>query len=554
MDFKKVLLTTAAAFIAVAAVAGNKPNKNVPVRTDVPNKAFFKDLFVDSSIKIVQHDTLYAADWLGLSQETLRLEEEDTPENTGIEQMMLKGSAEDLNGRLLYPDGEPRFSCIYMYGGQSNNHGVIMGTAARERYRTFLTNGGSYVGSCAGAYICCLGCDTQGSRPGYIGMWPGICNEAAITGIWPAYVIPEGSPLLRYSSDSFGGDLRVEKIEHYNGPYFSTWATVPGTEVLAYNDIKDCILDGQPSLIAYKSDAFSGRLLISGGHPELEAQGEQLFLMSSMLRYAIDGRGCAKVKAVLENGESRAMTKGTLDNDPLHTMVGDLQCHNFAFSLPPKARNVKVRLEVLSNHNLSLRLAKGTYAFREDARYASENKELVKELSFDRLDAGVWYIGVQCEDTVTVKHSKEYDVYENTEVLNGVPYKISVSWDVAKVGDAVLQRGADINEKIKMLVSGENYKRNWDADSTVTSIVFKGGCRKVKNGVRLDHELSEEPVYLSYDGAGTVTISTPAAKFRTCGVLNYLFENFKALKKVDGFELIDLEGCIDAGEAAPKLP
>ncbi len=550
---KKILLTVITVFTCISVMANGKSKVYVPVRTDVPNKAFFKDLFVDSAIKIVQHDTLYAADFLGLSQETLRLED-DNPENNRIEQMVFCGSSEDLNGRLLYPDGEPRFGCICMYGGQSNNHGVILGTAGRETFRTFFANGGSYVGSCAGSYICGSGLTPNTTRPGYIGLWPGLCDEAAITGINPAYIIPEGSPLLEFSSDSFGGDFRVDGIEHYNGPFFDRWMDVPGTEVLAYNRIDSCILDGHPSMLARKNDAFTGRLIMSGGHPELASDGEQLTLMAAMLQYAIEGRGCAKVKTVLENAQCWDMTRGTLDNDPLHTMIGDLQCHHFAFSLPKKARNVKIRLEVLSCHSLSLRLAKGTYAFREDARYASENRELVKELSFDRLDAGVWYIGVQCEDTVTVKHGTGYDFYENTEVLNGVPYRISVSWDVAKVGDAVLQRGADINEKIKMLVSGENYKRNWDADSAVTSIVFKSGCRKVKHGVRLDHETSEEPVYLSYDGAGTVTISTPAVRFRTCGALNYLFENFKALKKVDGFGLIDLEGCIDAGEAAPKLP
>lgn len=550
---KKILLTVVTVFTCISVMAGGKCKVYVPLRTDVPNKAFFKDLFVDSAIKIVQHDTLYAADFLGLSQETLRLEE-DNPENNRIEQMVFCGSSEDLNGRLLYPDGEPRFGCIYMYGGQSNNHGVILGTAGRETFRTFFANGGSYVGSCAGSYICGSGLTPNETRPGYIGLWPGLCDEAAITGINPTYIIPEGSSLLKFSSDSFGGDFRVDGIEHYNGPYFDRWMDVPGTEVLAYNRIDSCILDGHPSMLSRKNNAFTGRLIMSGGHPELASDGEQLTLMAAMLQYAIEGRGCAKVKTVLENSQRWDMTKGTLDNDPLHTMIGDLQCHHFAFSLPKKARNVKIRLEVLSCHSLSLRLAKGTYAFREDARYASENRELVKEISFDRLDAGIWYIGVQCEDTVTVKHGTEYDVYENTEVLNGVPYRISVSWDVAKVGDAVLQRGADINEKIKMLVSGENYKRNWDADSTVTSIVFKSGCRKVKDGVRLDHEISEEPVYLSYDGAGTVTISTPAVRFRTCGALNYLFENFKALKKVDGFGLIDLEGCIDARESAPKLP
>lgn len=512
-------------------------SETVIVRTDVPNKAFFKDLFVDSAIKIVEHDTLFAADHLGLSQETLRLEE-DTPQNNEIEQRIFRGSEEDLNGRLLYPDGEPRFSCIYMYGGQSNNHGVIMGTAARERFRTFFANGGSYVGSCAGSYICCYGCDTKGPQPGYIGMWPGLCNEAAITGIWPSYVLAEDSPLLKYSGDSFGGDRRIDGIEHYNGPYFEDWASVPGTEVLAYNAIDSCILDGKPSLVSRKNDAFTGRLIMSGGHPELVAQGEQLELMSAMLQYAIDGRGCAKVKAVLRNGDSRDMTKGTLDNDPAHTMIGDLQCHHFAFSLPKKARNVRVRLEVLGRHNLSLRLAKGTYAFKEDAQYRVENADLLKKMSFDKLSDGVWYVSVQCEDTVNVVHGKNYDTYENTDILNGVPYRISVFWDVVKTGDAVLQRGADMNEKIKMLVSGENYKRNWAKDSTVTSIVFKTSCRKAKGSVRLDHESSEEPVYATYDGKGTVTIATAAVRMFSFDSLKYLYEGMTALKKVEGSEQI----------------
>lgn len=537
---KYILLTLTALLACYTASSRQKKHDHVIIRTDVSNKAFFKDLFVDSAIKIVQHDTLFAADHIGLSQETLRLEE-DNPENNRIQQSIFYGSDEDLNGRLLYPDGEPRFSCIYMYGGQSNNHGVILGTKGREVFRTFFKNGGSYIGSCAGAYICCFGCDTKGTQPGYFGMWPGLCNEAPITGIWPSYVIPEDSPLLKYSNNDFGGDRRIDGIEHYNGPYFADWSAVPGTEVLAYNEIKDCTLDGQPSLIARKNDAFTGRLLISGGHPELKADGEQMELMAAMLQYVVDGRGCAKVKTILGNGEIWEMTKGTTDNDPAHTMIGDLQCHNFAFNLPQKARNVKVRLEVLNSHNLSLRLAPGTFAFKEDACHRVENGERIKELNFGKLAAGVWYIGVQCEDTVSVKHCKEYDTYENTDVLNGVPYRISVSWDIAKTGDAVLQRGADINEKLKMLVSGESYKRIWAKDSTITAIVFRTGCKKIKDGVHLDHESSEEPVYASYDGNGTVTIATPAERFRSRGALDHMFENLEALKKVEGFELVNLE-------------
>lgn len=550
---KKVILTAVTVFSSISVFATGKCREYVPVRTDVPNKAFFKDLFVDSAIKIVQHDTLYAADFLGLSQETLRLED-DNPENNRIEQMVFCGSGEDLNGRLLYPDGEPRFGCIYMYGGQSNNHGVILGTSGRETFRTFFANGGSFVGSCAGSYICGSGLTPNEIRPGYIGLWPGLCDEAAITGINPSYIIPEGSPLLKFSNDCYGGDSRVDSVMHYNGPFFDRWMDVPGTEVLAYNRIDSCILDGHPSMLARKNDAFTGRLIMSGGHPELAFDGEQLSLMAAMLQYAIEGRGCAKVKTVLENAQRWDMTKGTLDNDPLHTMIGDLQCHHFAFSLPKKARDIRVRLEVLSGHRLSLRLAQGTYAFREDAQYSVEDGRLVKELYFDKLPSGVWYIGVQCEDTVTVKPDKVCDVYENTDVLNGVPYRISVSWNLARTGDAVLQKGADINEKIKMLACGEKYKRVWQKDSTVTSIVFKTSCRRHNDGLRLDHESSEEPIYATYDGKGTVTISTPAARFCNCGTIGHMFENLEALKKVEGFERIDLEGAIDASVAAPVLP
>ena len=146
------------------------------------------------------------------------------------------------------------------------------------------------------------------------------------------------------------------------------------------------------------------------------------------------------------------------------------------------------------------------------------------------------------------------DVYENTDVLNGVPYRICVSWDVARTGDAVLQRGADINEKIKMLVCGEKYRRVWQKDSTVTSIIFRTSCNRHRDGVRLDHESSEEPVYATYDGNGTVIISTPAAGFQTCGAIGNMFENLEALKRVEGFDLINKEDAIDASVAAYVLP
>ncbi|MCQ2138439.1 MAG: hypothetical protein MJY60_07010 [Bacteroidales bacterium] len=394
------------------------------IRTDVPEKAFFKDLFIDCGIQIVEHDDMPAADLLGLSQEFMRLGD-SSPVTDSIQNAIICGSKEDSNGRLLYPDGAPRFSCIYVYGGLANAHGLSLGEQGRERFRSFFENGGSYTGSCAGAFICCKGFDLTKFRPGYLGLWPGTCDEHAVEDIFPTYIIPEDSPLLKYCD--FGGDFKVDSVEHCNGPFFSLWQSVPGTESLAVNSLPGSRLDGNTSIIARKNSASTGRLVPCGGHPELAEGGERRDLMAAILRYAIDGRGCAKVKTVLANGQSWDMTSSTEDNVPEHTKIGDRQCHHFAFALPAKARDIRIRLNVLADHNLSLRLAEGTFAFAEDAQYQVANGSLVKELRFSSLPEGTYYIGVQCEDSVTVEPGR-CDSYGSTDLLNGVPYTISVSW------------------------------------------------------------------------------------------------------------------------------
>ena len=421
MKSRTLLIVTLAA-LAAASCAEKQPK----ILTDVPEQGYFKDIFIDSGIQIAEHEYTPAVRNLGLSHETLRLGDE-TPDNLAIQEMIFCGSEEDLNGRLLYPDGAPRFKCIYVYGGLATYHGNSLGETGRDRFRAFYDNGGSYVGSCAGAYLCCKGFDVTHLPKGYLGIWPDTCDEAAIEDIFPTYELPEDSPLLRY--DDFGGDRMVDSVEHCNGPFFSRWEAVPGTEVLACNRLEGSVLDGNPSLIAFKRSEESGRLILSGGHPELPEGGEQLDLMSAILSYAIDGRGSARLKAMLDNGETREMTSSTADGDPGHAMIGDLQYHHFAFFLPKKARNVRVRLESLSGHNLSLRMSEGAFAFRDEAACSVENEEPVKELVFDRLPAGTWYIGIQCEETVKVTDERCYDIYEGAEVLNGVPYTVSVTWD-----------------------------------------------------------------------------------------------------------------------------
>ncbi|MBO4571375.1 MAG: hypothetical protein J5699_05575 [Bacteroidales bacterium] len=403
----------------------------VKIRTDVLNKAFYKDLFMDSGAGIGKFRTQPFINYMGLEYEYFFAPRENfTAADLAKQKLAFAGSPEDLNGVLLYPDGEPRFRMIYVNGGYSTEHGRNLFAEARENFNKFFYNGGSYCGSCAGAMVSARGSvgNAFTSTAGYLGFWPGFHNSLSITDIYPTYILPDDSPVLRYYD--FGGDHKVEEIKHWNGPYFKFWEDAPGTEVLCVNDLSGYDFDGYPSVIAYKPSIWSGRVIPVGGHPEQSEEKEQLDLMASFVKYCFDGQGIAKAKGVLRNGEVRLMTKSTEENDPDFTKVGDRQCHHFVFALPEGARNIRVRLESLEGFNLSLRLAEGTFAFKEDAKYSLENGDKVKELSFDKLPAGTWYVGVQCEDAPEVSFGDYGYIYSgNTAVLNGAPYSISVKWE-----------------------------------------------------------------------------------------------------------------------------
>ncbi len=398
------------------------------IRTDVRNKAFYKDLFMDAGLHLSQYSNMPIVSYLGISYEYY-MESSETDASLARQRAIFSGSSVDLNGHLLYPDGEPRFKMIYVNGGDSSPHGKSLELEGQEAIRSYVRNGGSYVGSCAGAYLSTIGAYNYDGdySVNYFRLWPGMVFRVELTGIYPGYIIPDDSPLLKYYD--FGGDHYVDSVKHWNGPFFDNIDMVPGTEVLAKFDYPDFIFHQKPSIIAYKVSDFTGRVIPCGGHPEQVADGENRDLMAAMALYAMDGVGNAKVKGILRNGVVRQMTKSTTDKDPAYTKIGDKQCHHFAFALPQGARNIKVRLEALDDFNLSLRLAEGTFAFKEDAQYKVENTDKVKELSFGTLPKGTWYVGVQCEDTVTSTVVSTGLKYTNTDVLNGVPYTISVSWD-----------------------------------------------------------------------------------------------------------------------------
>jgi hypothetical protein len=78
-----------------------------------------------------------------------------------------------------------------------------------------------------------------------------------------------------------------------------------------------------------------------------------------------------------------------------------------------------------------IRIKDWDYYLVQDAEYAVEGVQSGKQLFFPSLEAGTWYVGVQCESvpTVTDNHGTYGTEYSNTGILNGAPYTVQVSWD-----------------------------------------------------------------------------------------------------------------------------
>ena len=410
---------------------------------------YYKDVFMDSGIHLVDRDDLPATRFLDLSMETFKAAcyypSELTKTDTLLQKELICGSLWDENGILLYPDGEPRFRMIYANGGWATKHGNSLTQKGRENIRKYIENGGSYVGSCAGMFLATNGVYEEGKEyspnESYLSIWPGTAHNTGLIDSYTSVKIPKDSPLLKYYD--FGGDLRIDSLRHYNGgyAYYGEGGIIPeGTEPLArfiYDtvsvDAKTRHIHDQVCAWAYKKNEESGRVVITGSHPEGVAVGERLEMMAAMMQYAMDGNGIEKIKGELAPGELREMNKSTADADPLYTKIGDLQYHHFKVNVPAKTKKLIISLKGYNKNDdfdLSLCAKAGEFAFHHNTKIKNVSEGCWKELIIDTPKGGEWYISVRCENTVETHNGKYGTEYvEGKEVLNGVPYKIMVEFE-----------------------------------------------------------------------------------------------------------------------------
>ncbi len=429
----KLCFASAAALLMAAVSVSAQPNA----------KGYYKDIFMDSGIKLTSRVDLPAARSLGLSMERFISVETkgDTTFTTMIDTLMQRdiicGSSIDENGVLLYPDGAPRFRMIYMNGGRAASHGRTLEEKGRENIRQYIKNGGSYVGTCAGMFIASKGTrklvlDTIPPKDydSYIGIWPAYCISSGLnrtpTGM---FVVPD-SPLLKYYD--FGGDMYIDSVYHNGGGYTieEELAKTPGAEVLLRYDYPAKKMHNNISAWAWKENAGTGRIVICGSHPEGVTSGERLQLYSAFARYAMDGNGDPKVKGALTIGEAREMKKGTKDNDPAFTKIGDLQYHHFTVDVPAGKDSLTVTLSSVkgcTNFDLYLFANYGDFAFMGESDYDDISLGIDKTIKIAAPKEGKLFLSVYCATTVTAVDTPRGEQYTGrVDVLNGVPYVLKV--------------------------------------------------------------------------------------------------------------------------------
>ena len=429
---KKTILTGALALVA-ALTAGAQDN----------TKGYYKDIFMDSGIMLNSRTDLPVTEMLGLSMEAFVSTPHSsttpykfTQADTLRQRELISGSPMDANGILLYPDGAPRFRMIYMNGGKSANHCRSLEESGKQVYRDFLQAGGSYLGSCAGAFAASKGSRTPEGKLNYtqtyIGLWPGYVTGTKLEKSYTAVdIVPDGALTREFDFDS---RMHIDSVRH-NGGCFAAMEDAPaGTEVLALFNTKgrqlERDIDGKPVVWAWKESERTGRVVLTGSHPEGAYDVENLALMSALVRYTLAGNGTPSLKAVLAPGEPREMNDA---KDPAFAPVGDRQYHHFAIDVPKGVKTMTVSLSGFldrDDFDVHLFVSRTGFAYAGESTWAHVGYGMDKSIEITDPKPGRYYLSVFCATTVTAtmgKYGVEYS--GRTDVLNGVPYTLKVDFE-----------------------------------------------------------------------------------------------------------------------------
>lgn len=435
-------------------------------RTDIPNTAFYKDIFLDAGVSLDRCSSIPRGlmNIYGLTSNSLtnkdnweHIEFFNFSDSTFTQRQrdMIAGCENDRNGILLYPDGNPRFKLVYGYGGKASKHAASLSEAGCKAVNRFYTNGGCFVSSCASTVLTAAkyGSSTQALSYDFLDGGATVFSGMYISNIryYNNITLTAGTD---FQLDYCKGITQLDSLVHNGGSMLDESTAPLGAEVLARFTTQAYPLEaldplsspgkcvGKPCVWAYKRNDRSGRFVACGSHPEICNTENVTTLYSAEFLYAMDGQGCATASATLENGITHTMDLS--EGDPSHCGIGDGQCQHFVIYFPKPVAKLDINLDWESSARLDLAVRHGSFAFpdgevdkcemssAEDAFFSPFH-----EIHTENIPAGIYYICVRCNtkpacNCIREKSTSYYFVYEGTEdqlkTLNGIPYNIKATW------------------------------------------------------------------------------------------------------------------------------
>jgi len=155
------------------------------------------------------------------------------------------------------------FDLLCIPGGWSWDYYRSLGTLGESKILDFVSNGGGYIGICAGAYFACDYIVWEGNRYNYpLGLFPGHGDGPLEAVPWPTYNMTWINMVNRTHPITKSLPERMW-ILYYGGPTFHPYE---GTDVtiLGRYDVNG----QQPAIVATQYGL--GRVFLSGPHPEIE--------------------------------------------------------------------------------------------------------------------------------------------------------------------------------------------------------------------------------------------------------------------------------------------
>jgi len=157
------------------------------------------------------------------------------------------------------------YDVLVVPGGWAVNYRRSLTSAGLQNIRNFVSEGGVYVGICAGAYFAADSIIWNGRTYDYpLDLFQGYAIGAIDSIVsWPGYAMTHVTLNDSWRAPSLDS---TQYVLYYGGPYFESYGTFFDTAGM-YNRIN------QPGIIVFTYG--NGKVILSGVHPEIEEDSDR---------------------------------------------------------------------------------------------------------------------------------------------------------------------------------------------------------------------------------------------------------------------------------------